>query len=308
YFAVIQRRLKMTLYFILILGFVFLFQTLWIGFHPSIFSVLIEDPLKYAVLGFQNVHRVLESAIDFFYPSQSLISANISQVLIRVGVVIAPVTLIAGSIFFIYKSFSRTLSFLGCFSFFYFLLLVFWAGLGGRGFTRFILPLILPVFIYGYSWGFLVFNKLFQGRKKQLYELVFLLGILLVLSINVFNIYTEYFFNDDVFLKKENSELIDWVKNNINKNEHYMFDHPRPMALMTQRIGTSSWNIVNVEGGGQLEVDRLEEILNQKNVSYLIMNKQTDMWLIDKFWNYLRWRNIVWENNIYQIYKLKEPR
>ncbi len=75
---------------------------------------------------------------------------------------------------------------------------------------------------------------------------------------------------------------------------------------MTKKIGTSSWNIVNVEGGGQLEVDRLPEILNQKNVSYLIMNKQKDRWLIDKFRNYLHWRNVVWENNIYQVYKLKE--
>ncbi len=306
YFGVIQRRWKMSLCFFLALGLVFLLQTFWIGFHPSIFSVLIKEPLKYAVSGVENVYRVLESAIDFFYPSQSLISTNISQGFIKASIVIAPMTLIAVSFLFIYKSFYRTISFLGCFSFFYFLLLIFWAGLGGRGFTRFVLPLIIPIFIYGYSWGFFVFNKLFHGRKKKLYESFFFLGILLPLTINVLNIYKEYSFDDDVLLKKENVELFDWVKNNINKNEHYMFDHPRPMALMTKKIGTSSWNIVNVEGGGQLEVDRLPEILNQKNVSYLIMNKQKDRWLIDKFRNYLHWRNVVWENNIYQVYKLKE--
>jgi hypothetical protein len=176
----------------------------------------------------------------------------------------------------------KNMSYLECFSFFYISLLILWSGftMSPGGFSRFVLPLLPFVFIVG----------------KRLLRLGATVVFVVLLLINLTKVIINLDFNDDVFNLPENKELVNWVNQNMDPNEHFMFWKPRAMALLTQRIGAPPW----IFPQQQLHlIQRVKDL----NITYIFSLKNNDFQGLTAQLEGSNHFRLVWENGFYKVFK-----
>jgi hypothetical protein len=186
----------------------------------------------------------------------------------------------------------KNLSYLECFSFFYLSLLIFWSGNGDpvTAFTRFVIPLLPFVFIS--SLRLFSFLKQFKLDCRAWARVAFIV----LLLINISNVIINWDFNDDVFNIPVNYELVNWVKQNVKPNEHFMFWKPRALALLTEREGTAPWIFPHQE---LHFMQRIKDF----DISYVLSLNDND---INGLTAQLEKNNrfkLVWQNRGYKIFK-----
>jgi hypothetical protein len=239
-----------------------------------------------------NMVYFAKSILDFFIFDPTL-AKTIEPAALAVLNIVAPVLFLAATALFIYRLSRRDISFLGCFTFLYAVGVVFWPV--SQGIPRYILPIIIPIALYLVIW-------IREGFKNPVAE-KFLIGFfVLVIAQSVFIMGRDFKRGDDEVYKKESLEMAAWVIQHLKEDEHYMFEKPRALRLMTQRTGAAFWVYPKDKEEWYRRVKPLK-------ISYLISQKGgDDISRYDHFHipvdqsslDFIR----VWENSRYKIFKV----
>ena len=254
----------------------------WMGWHPGFWATVGQGPQVFLTHVLNNFATVFRSLWFFFCPSQTIFSRYLFNMMDPLICLAAPVFYAMMTWSFMRGFQKKNLSYLECFSFFYISLLIFWSGftMSPDGFTRFVLPLLPFVFLG--SWRLL----------KRWARVVFLV----LLLINLTNVIINWDFNDDVFNLPVNSELVNWVKQNMKPNEHFMFWKPRALALLTQREGTPPWIFQDQE---RHFIGRVKDF----KISYVFSLKDNDRQGLTAQCEQNNHFRLVWENAVYKVFK-----
>jgi len=278
--------------FIVIFGFVvaFLVQLNFTHLDKAFFMTIKSNPMQYLNAIWQNNSLPVRSMAWLLIPGQTPVTSSLYLLLDKILLIISPILYLAFYAIFIFRSFKKRIIFLECFAAVYLGIILIWAGFPHHpsNFARFCLPIIMIVVVF-----------LLGGINKVKNGMIITRSMLVVLiALNIFNIYRNFNFNDDVLYKKENQELFSWIKENVREDEHYMIWQSRPVALMTGIIGTAPW--IDKIGVGNDFVSRAEIL----NISYIIMNKGLDNRITNDLMNHPEFTKIIWENQNYQIFKV----
>ncbi len=293
YFSVVRRDWKKSL------GFIFgalVASVIGINFssspngHFGHSQFLPKDWLYAAWMNTAYIPKVL---LDFVI-SESYLSKFIGPTVFSIFKILGPIIFLISTVFFMYKLSKRRISFMGCFTFLYFLGIILWPV--QQGASRYILPVIIPLTTYILSWAQRLFKK--SRIEKLLIGLfmIFIVKNLLVIGVN-------WKFNDDNLYQKETLEMAKWVIDNIPPSQHYMFYKPRALRLLTNRTGAAFWVYPEDQQHWYRRIKPL-------NIQYLISDKQLDQVTqynevklpVD---NYELTFNKVWENSRYKIFEVK---
>jgi len=206
----------------------------WMGWHPGLFGVMLNDPYAFLHNVLNNFVTVFQAVWYFLCPAQTIFSQWLFHCLAPWVSFVAPL-LYASMAWSLVRGFQKkSITCLECFSFFYITVLIVESGYSQPpdAFTRFILPL-LPAILIG--------ALRLPGMVIKL-----ILGVLLL--VNASNIIVNWDFNDDVLSLPVNAQLTDWVKQHTRPDERFMFCKPRALALLTGREGTAPWVLPEQEG------------------------------------------------------------
>jgi len=301
FYLIIVRRNYVPLLFIflslIILGF---FQRNFSSGHIGFFSTILADPLTFMSASLKNVSLPFRSILWSFFPGDMRATSFLFLGMDMICRFISPVIAVVLFVVFLLKSWRRTISFEGCFFFFYALAIFVWAGFPHHpaNFYRFLFPLLGLFLVFALQAVFFAFrhtDRMFQSRMKLI-----LTGILsFLIIVNSANIFMAFDFDDDVILKEENQELFSWIRENISDDQHYMIWQARPVALLTKRIGTAPWQHKPKENV------RLSKRIKDLDISYLIMVKGWDDKLIEVLEEKVLLLEFVWENRYYKIFKVR---
>ncbi len=276
-------------------------QTYLIGFHQGFFSQITANPTAFLGRSLTRSPLVFQSISWFFCPGQSVLTEKIILGVNGFLLFMAPILYCVIICVFVYQAAKKNLSFGGIFFFVYLALLVVWSGFEAKpmGFVRYTYVIIPFAFIF--TWEILKngIKKILPGKRKDYYVTGIMKAVLAVLIfLNIFNIYAIYDFNDDVLRVKANRELFEWVRQNISPDEYYMIWRPRPVALMTGRVGTVPWR-------EDLDEDKsIYQRIKELDISYLIFSKYVDQALIFSFRGNSRLAEVLWENETYVVFQI----
>ncbi len=285
----------------------FIFQVYLMGIHPSAVNNIVNDPVGFLSAIGKNHPIVFLSIVRSFIPpftsTSEFFLVSVQKILL---LILLPLYgLIAWIIFKRIKA--RTFTFAECFLFFYVLLLFIWSGHGVFNFFRFVIPVMGVVLLVFAEFFGLMRNKFLQKESfKGVFQKIFNLIISVIIVFNFLNIVTIFNFNDDVFRRKENKQLFEWVVQNISSDKHYLFDYERVMALKTGRIGTSLRAILIEEES--IEIPDFSKVLNKKDIEYVIFSKLKDQSIlsvigvnknVDQYG-----LKFLWENDLYRIFQV----
>ena len=301
YFLFIKRDLKKLAVAIVAALGTLTVQTLWIGINPAGVRFLLANFTHYMQQTWEHAPLVLFNFAYTYNSAESFIGQvlliGMEKTVVYLSIVIYAVILGV----FVKRSIKRTISYMACFSFFYLLFVLVWTGMETRGMGRFCLPILAPVLIFIFQGINSLENNPFIRRIKVDPKNLINLLLLVLIALNVMNMTANFRFNDDDLLKKENQELFQWVRKNVREDEHYIFHHPRVMALMTKKIGTALWVILQ---DGPMIVEKMIEHLEKYDIDYCIMTNGID----DRFAQTLvenpQQAQLVWQNLLYKIYRL----
>jgi len=303
YLLIMKRDWKKFFFVIFSFGLVFSLQIYFIGMHKGFFSEIFKSPSSFYMRILERNSLVLKAIAWFFSPGQTVLTEGIWESISIFIDYFAPIIyLTLGGIFF-YKIWKRNISFIGLFFSFYLCLLVLWSGFEANvsGFVRYVLPIVIFFFIFLIEFFLYIFNKIHKAVVDKGYlKLVFKTFLIILIFCNIFNMVSIRHYNDDVILKEGNAQLFSWIKKNITLNERYMIWRPRPVALLTGRIGTVPWR----EDLHQ-DTSIYQRILDLK-ISYLILSKHVDQILIKSFSENKDFSSLVWENYDYKVFKVKK--
>ncbi|MFA5260424.1 MAG: glycosyltransferase family 39 protein [Candidatus Omnitrophota bacterium] len=199
------------------------------------------------------------------------------------------------------KSLAKTLTLPEAFCFFYGGMLFVLSAFDNAPweFIRFLLPV----------WGFLIFfliraaisvgESISPRRPLQDTILRFVkVGLVMMIMVNAGTIALTCRRQDDVLLRKENQELFSWIRKNVPPEEHYIFWHPRPLALMTGRIGTDRWNHPSQQG-------RLAQRIAELNIRFLFLDRTVDADLLAAMDAGFFPADEIWQNSQYRVFRVK---
>ncbi|MCG6534342.1 MAG: hypothetical protein L7F78_06545, partial [Syntrophales bacterium LBB04] len=271
-------------------------QFYWTGMCQGVLAQIFADPGFFIRAFLTNFSLSFQSLIWVLLPGNMLATAPIYQMLQPIVQISAMFIFLITTFFFIWKVKRREISFYGCFSYAYLILLIVWASFaaGAQDYSRFVLPII------GFVGLIFVRGLMFLGQKTRIPIKIFVsggLGILIVL--NAFNIAAHYRFNDDVLYRKNNRELFAWIRNNTKSDDHFMFWKPTAITLMTGRMGTVPAMYADQKAD-------LGKRINDFKIKYVILAKADDAELISLFQSAPGYSDIIWENPAYKIFKLAE--
>jgi 4-amino-4-deoxy-L-arabinose transferase-like glycosyltransferase len=307
YYTLFIRRDWKT-YLITLLAFVvtLLFQVSLCGLQPGFFSKVLAAPMAHAFFISKNFPVIFNSILWNLTPGEPASSFGLYFILSKASIVFTIALYLGILILFCYKSFKRSLSFMGCFVFFYLFLLLFWAGFNdsAQNFSRFMIAIFPFIFLYGIN-AFIFLGKCLSKSEKDCFKTCFFLKIFLILFI-VFNLYKIigfYNFNDDILSKKENVQLFQWVEKNIKSNERYLFNYPRVMYLMTGKLGTSGWVLLMT---GSNQVDKVSKKIKENDIKYMIFEKRKEEMNIKVFQQDPSFMSLAWENKTFKVFEVKE--
>ncbi len=301
YYFFINKDLKKSLIILLSWGGVFALQVIWMGIHKGFFSQIIHDPAVFLMRSLKNSPIVFKSLFWFFCPGQTVLTEKLfswGNVTISF---MAPIIYCVIAGVFIYQASKKNLSYIGIFFLFYLSVLVVWSGFRSdiQGFVRFVYPIIVFSFMFLYEvFGYLI-NKIFSPKDKgALFKIIVKIFLTFLIFVNIFNIYGIYQFNDDVLYRPENVQLFQWIRDNTQPDDHYMIWRPRPVALLTNRIGTVPWREDLREN-----ISVYQRVKDLK-IAYLIFSKYVDQDLIFSFKRNSGFSKAVWENETYIIFRV----
>jgi len=284
-----QRTVIVVLTVLVVNEFVLFF---WLGWHPGFLTVVWQGTGVFLYNVFNNFATVFRSLWYFFCPDQTIFSRCLFNTMDPLIGLAAPFFYLTMVWSFIRGFRKKSLSYLECFSFFYISMLIIESGFSQppAAFTRFIFPL-LP-FAFAGSRRLLSSLERFKFGFSQAARVAFLV----LLLINVTNVIINRDFNDDVFNFPVNSELVNWVKQNMKPEERFMFFRPRALALLTGREGTAPWLS---PGQRPLFFQRVRDY----KISYVLSTKDNDPnGLAAQLEKSSQFR-LVWENRGYEIFK-----
>jgi len=264
----------------------------WMGWHPGNFADIWQMPRTVLNDLIHNFPTVFQSLWYFLCPAQTVFSRALFNMVDPLVCLAAPVLYLIVIWSFIRGLQKQSLSYLECFSFIYLSLSIFWSWIftPPENFARYVLPL-LPFVFWGF-WRLLDFLKRFKLDFYALARVIFLV----LLLINFTNIAINRNFNDDVFSLPENSELVNWIKQNMKPGEHFMFWKPRALALFTQREGTAPWISLGQEGYfiQRVKAFKISYVFSFKDDDYTGLTARLDK--SEEF-------RLVWVNGAFKIFK-----
>jgi len=303
YLLFIRREFKVAVCILFAFVATFLIQNLITGFHTGSFQYAASDPQAFLTNIIKNFSVSMRSTLMLFIPGATHFSKSILSLADRGILLLAPAILLLVIIVSTVKIIHRRISFIGTFTLLYFLLLVFWSGFADKPntFGRFIYPFAGPLLIILVESLLNLGKKvLWLEKKNQIMNHIAQVLLILIIFINLHSVVVKYNFNDDVLYQKENQELFNWVKGNLEEDEHYMFWKSRPMVLMTGRVGTSPWN--KDPKSQELFFKRIHDL----KISYLILIKPLDTLFIQQIESMQGFSHLVWENKNYKIFKVNK--
>jgi hypothetical protein len=255
----------------------------WMGWHPGVLAAVWQMPHVFFINVFHNFATVFRSLWYFFCPSQTVFSRCLFNMIDPLVCLAAPVLYLMMIWSFIRGMQKQNLSYLECFSFFYISLSILWSWIittPPDAFTRYVLPLLPFVFIGS------------RRLPRAWVRVVFLV----LLLINLTNVAINWDFNDDVLNLPENSELVNWAKQNMKPSEHFMFWKPRALALLTQREGAPPWIFPDQK---RYFMQRVKDF----RISYVFSLKDGDPQGLTARLQESHQFRLVWENGFYKVFK-----
>ena len=268
-----------------------------IGSQPGDIQVLLEQPVAAARAMTANFSLITRSLWIACFPIETGFMLALYRGMIPFLDGAAAVFYVSLCVLVTRKSFARTLTMREAFCFFYSGMLLVLSAFDNTPleFIRFLLPV-------GGLWAFFVIRSVIRlGERcnpRFAAQAVIKAGLVIMIFANVATLAVTYNRDDDVLFRKENQELFSWVRQNITADEHYIFWHPRPLALMTGRIGTDRWN--HPSQRGQL-VQRIAEL----NIRFLILDREVDADLIAAIEGGFFPADAIWKNSQYRVFRVR---
>ncbi len=306
YLLIIKKNYWDSLKFALGFIAVYLAQKLSVGNNPGFFYQMLEGKGEYFVLALQANSLTFRSILWSIIPGYTNYTGIVFAFLNKVLLLISPVIFLGVGLKLFYAlrkdnpDSPKGLIFVEGFSFIYLMMLLLWSGFPAepRSFTRYIYPLLPITFIYLYKIVLFVFEKI--RLSPSLAQNIVKMFLFFFLLLNLYNIVLAFDYNDDVLFRKENQEMFQWVKNSTNDKETYMTWRPRPIALMTGKVGIAPWI------SHKNPLSQLSYKLDNYNARYIIVSKESDKFLIDICENQKDFSDLVWENATFKIYKVRK--
>ncbi len=298
YLLFIKKNFKALGGIILAFLCVLFWQRSIIGVQIGFFSDIKESPLLFFATALKNISLSFRSALWFFIDPHTQATQGIYFVLDKMMAYLGGFFCLLILYYFIKGVVKKTLTFVGCFSFFYFLMLVAWSGFPHHpaNFSRYVLPVIGPLLIYMVEKIDKPISIVYIKRKEK-WRLAVNYFLISLLVVNLFNIGGNFDFNDDVLFQEKNQELFTWIKSHLKEKDHYMIWQARPVRLMTDHLGAVPWRY---KKGHNV---RLSQRVKELNIRYIIATKGYDDQLIQLL-KTISQVTLVWENSAYEIYKV----
>jgi len=303
YCLLIQRKWMLSLMATGFLCATFILQTALIGgVAPGGLTNLVRDPYQTILVNISTFSIYFKSIIWFFLPKDGLATGWIYLIIESLAIILAPLLFLFISYRFVVRVKLRTISFMGCFFSFYLLMFFCWPNQHVFLSVRYALPLVIMVLIYSIEEIQRMLRRIQPLRSINDFKKVTSIGLILLISLNLGNIVTNFRFNDDVLFIKENQELFAWMRQNFGSNDHYLVRYPRPVALMTGKVGTDIWGIITVDG--PVPHAEMHQKFKEWGVNVIILDKSVDQGTIETIKEQQMPVKLKWENNHYQIYLL----
>jgi hypothetical protein len=204
-------------------------------------------------------------------------------------------------VFFVRKSFAKTLTLPETFFVFYCGILFVLSAFDNTPweFIRFLLPV----------WGFMIYfmiqgaarigaggspGKALRGAPVRVVKA----GLVVMILVNIGTLAVAPPPQEDVLFRQENKELFSWVRENLTPEEHYIFWHPRTLALMTGRVGTDRWNHPSQQG-------QLVQRIVRMDIRFLFLDRMVDADLLAAVDAGCLPADEIWQNNQYRVFRMK---
>ncbi len=265
----------------------------WItgGFFVGFFKSYVSMPFELLMLMVKRCGLPLESLVWCLVPRQMVVTAGYSGAVEWSCRIIAPVFWVWLGVAALYRIRRKRLGVIEVFGFLYSFVLLAWTSTytqSAEGFGRFVLPALAAAFI-------LVLGSCARrGWAKMAAG-----SLCALIALNLTATAINWDFNDDVFLSDRQARgMLMWLKGNLKADEHYMFWEPRPVALMTGRLGTTTaWLAANPP-------EVWPQILREKGVGYVAAVRGLD----DRLMPILEATPVrarkIWQDTRYVIYRI----
>lgn len=295
YFLLIERDARKTLGVLLVFALNEWCLYQWMGYHPGFLTTITGNSQIFLHSVLTNFSTAFRSLWYLVCPGQTLLSGVMFKAVDTIVAFGAPIIYVLLLVGFLWQLLKRKLSFLECFSFLYVSFFIFWSGfyMPPDAFTRFILPLAPIVFISAPR----CVNA--AGALRPLARSALRIVFLVLLGVNVSNIYINWAFNDDMIGTRQTREMAAWVKDNLGPQEHFMFSKPRALALLTGRVGTAP---IIYSGVGVQQIYKRSKDLH---IPYLVLFRGaagTD--LLHRLEQKGGRLELAWENGTFSIFKM----
>ena len=287
YFLVVKRDWKKPLGFILGSGVSWVIAWQCGSLFSGYLCKTTDSMQEWFWANYYNVTYNFEMILGFFVTDDKLFSKMTMPISLGLFNTAFGLLLLCIIGLFAYRLYQRKISLIGCFTFFYLMQAFCWPVRGG---SRYMLPIIIPIAIYGVK------------KVKIGFQKVVLFIFLILIAQNIFVIGSNFKFNDDDIYQKESLEMAQWVTIHLKSDERYMFAKPRALWLLTHRVGASY-------GMYHRDKDLWYKRIKPLHIGYLICDKHFDS--IGRL-NDFRIRvdegvlniTVVWENSRYKIFKV----
>lgn len=298
HFLIVKREKRFLLVMIVILAFTLAVQK-FLGVSAESHLREIRMPLpEFFLLSYQYIPDVALAVAAFFVLPGTIFSDPLYAFLAPLLKVLSPFLVLGLVVFFIVRIVRRSISFLAIFFCVYLLGMILWPIPGAEG--RYILPILGPLVILGIKhcerfyqnqicrrWGASAPNQNFFLR---------LIFILMILH-NAVMIFAYYDFDDNKIYLPANREMAEWVRENLKPEERFMFNEPRVLGLLTDRMGTTFWIYPE-------DKERWDEKIEPLGIDYLIFAKEHHGEWIEQVRLGRVAARLVWENQAYAIFKI----
>lgn len=300
YLVFIKKYWKAALLTIMTAGVTAIVQSRYVLKGPGFLSYAFGHIREFVSTIIPVLSTPLKSLVLLLCPDSTVLTGSIYNFIEPMITFLAPVIYFVMTCVVIQKFRKRTLSYLGCFTFLYLIIFLFWTGFDPN--PRTLVRLAYPLFVPALLMMAIAAKKVSPAWKKPplaKQPIAFKTFLYLLIFLNTFNIASAYQFNDDVVLKPQNQELFHWVRDNLKEEDRYIFQAPRALALFTHRVGAPP--MVKYSPRNEDLIERAVRL----DIAYVILVKPVDVELVHFFDTHEFIAVGVWENQYYKIYKMQ---
>ncbi len=204
--------------------------------------------------------------------------------------IVTPIIFFGSILFLLLRMMKKKADILEYFLLVYLCALLIWPLQGG---VRYVLPIVGVCLI-------LMIQGVVVGLQKQDPKAWVVKGLcLLLIMSNGVHIYKNYSFNDDVIAQPDTQELIAWIKETTQPEDHFMFQRPRTLTLITDRKFAPFFIYSQDAAKWYQRIERF-------NIRYLLAFNSSVHKMLSSFPpDYIQLRQ-VWQNEKYVVLEVVE--